>query len=1016
MISKNQIKYIRSLEHKKYRDKYGVFVAEGKKLIDDLRSHFELVDLYEGEDACRASFQETPQGMLAVFRQAEDSTPARFPESELCLALDNIQNPGNMGTIIRLADWFGITHIYCSHGCADIYNPKVVQATMGSMARVRVHYLDLPTFISSLTDTPVYGTFLDGESIYTTPLSHNGLIVMGNEGHGVSDAVASRVTHKLLIPSYPPERPTGESLNVAIATSIVCAEFRRRSMNIVGKGVDSLHKGIDSVNRSIKAASKLCAFLLPLLFFLSCSVDRYVADDQLYLKEVDVVELNPRATKHLSLADYVLQQPNNKWFGAKVPLKIYCLGGVDSTNWATHLFHKIGQKPVIYDPDKALRTTYDMRQVLHNEGYVHAKVEVRQQIKGKKLSLTYEIDPGEQYRINSIRRNIADSTLAPLICGADTLQSLLRQGMPFNINRLNEERNRITSNLRNIGYYKFNKEYITFTADTSALTNNVDITMNIGLHIDDGRSEPELHRRYKIGKIKYYIDGAGLQGATSTEHTTSNGASIFYSDRMHFRPRLLTSNTIFNTGDYFNENDQKLTYRYLTRLGAVSYTNIRMDEESDTVVSPSIIINHTPTHSLNIDLEGTNSAGDLGVAASTSITHKNLFHGSEALTLKLRGAYEAITGLEGYDGHNYTEFGAEATLAFPGFLLPIVSKKFGATHSATSEISLQYNLQNRPEFRRRVLTAAWRYRWAGLGLKTTHRFDLLEVNYVKMPWISRTFREQYLDSLGKTNAILKYNYENLLITKLGYTYAYNSLGTAATSTYGKNAITLKLNIETSGNALGLMTHLIDPTTNSEGQRTLLGIAYAQYAKADIDIARSVSIDSHNSLAFHFAFGLAYPYGNSRILPFEKRYFAGGANSVRGWSVRSLGPGKYNGADRGINFINQSGDIKLDLSLEYRAFLFWKLHGALFIDGGNIWTIRDYKDQPGGVFRFDEFYKQIAVAYGVGLRMNLDFFVIRFDAGMKAINPAYESRRQHYPFLHPNFDRDFTLHFAVGLPF
>ena len=496
------------------------------------------------------------------------------------------------------------------------------------------------------------------------------------------------------------------------------------------------------------------------------------------------------------------------------------------------------------------------------------------------------------------------------------------------------------------------------------------------------------------------------------------GSNIYYGDRLRFRPNLLTSNTLFHTGDLYNEEYQKLTYRYLTRLQALSYSNIIFEELEDSIIPTlncNVVVNHAASKSISFDLEGTNSAGDLGIAASTSFHHKNLFRGSESLTVKLRGAYEAITGLEGYDGHNYIEWGGEATLGFPGFLLPIVSKRFGATHGSTSEISLQYNMQNRPEFNRRVLTAAWRYRWNNQNQKATHRFDLLEINYVYMPWISRTFKEQYLDSLGKTNAILKYNYENLLITKLGYTYAYNSLGTATTSTYGKNAFTLKFNIETAGNLLQGVTGLFGPLYTDDGKRKFCGIAYAQYIKGDFDFSKSFRIDKNNSVAIHAAFGIAYPYGNSNILPFEKRYFAGGANSVRGWSVRSLGPGEYDGADRSINFINQSGDLKLDLSIEYRAYLFWKFNGALFIDAGNIWTIRNYADQPGGAFRLNNFYRQIAVAYGLGLRMNLDFFIIRFDAGMKAINPAYHGRG-HYPLFHPVFSRDFAFHFAVGLPF
>ena len=774
----------------------------------------------------------------------------------------------------------------------------------------------------------------------------------------------------------------------------------------------------------LRLALRLALSLTLLLSLLSCSVDRFVGDDELFLKETSVVSTNHKATKSLMLDDYILQTPNSKWFGAKIPLKIYCLGGVDTTNWATRLFRKIGQDPIIYNPQKAERTIQDLRQVLINEGYMHNDIQLDKNIKGKKVTVTYVVNPGTQFTIRNIKRQVEDPILRQLLCNDDTLNSLLQHGMPFNINRLNEERSRIATRLRNIGYYKFYKELITFVADTCQGSTEVDLAMNIRLHLDNGRSNPHPHQQYRIGSLNYFVDTNGITDTLRLNKVEHKGANIYYSDRLRFRPNLLTSNTLFHTGDLFSEDQQKLTYRYLTRLQALNYSNIIFEEREDTMVNGqwsmlnldcNVIVNHAASKSVSFDLEGTNSAGDLGIAASTSFLHKNLFRGSESLTVKLRGAYEAITGLEGYEGHNYIEWGGEATLGFPGFLLPVVSRRFGATHGSTSEISLQYNMQNRPEFNRRVLTAAWRYRWNNQNQKATHRFDLLEINYVYMPWISRTFKEQYLDSLGKTNAILKYNYENLLITKIGYSYHYNSLGTATTSTYGKNAYTLKLNIETAGNVLGLITKQFNPTYTDDGKRKFCGIAYAQYVKGDFDFSKSFRIDKNNSVAIHAAVGIAYPYGNSNILPFEKRYFAGGANSVRGWSVRSLGPGAYNGADRGINFINQSGDLKLDLSLEYRAFLFWKFNGALFIDAGNIWTIRDYADQPDGAFRLNSFYRQIAVAYGLGLRMNLDFFILRFDAGMKAINPAHHGR-DHYPLIHPVLSRDFAFHFAVGLPF
>ena len=230
MISKNQIKHLRSLELKKFRDMHGVFVAEGPKVVNELKGHFELVELIEGEDADRVSFLDTPQHLFAVFKKAAE-TPIPSPHDQLMLALDDVQNPGNLGTIIRLADWFGIEHIICSRGCADIYNPKVVQATMGALARVHIHETDLTQTITDLqakSHFPIYGTVLDGDNIYQTTLQPHGLIVMGNEGHGISDAVAAKVTHRLLIPNYPQGRETSESLNVAIATAIVCSEFRRR--------------------------------------------------------------------------------------------------------------------------------------------------------------------------------------------------------------------------------------------------------------------------------------------------------------------------------------------------------------------------------------------------------------------------------------------------------------------------------------------------------------------------------------------------------------------------------------------------------------------------------------------------------------------------------------------------------------------------------------------------------------------------------------------------------------------
>jgi len=250
MLSKAKIKYIHSLELKKKRRKERVFVAEGPKLVGDLLGNFscklllalpewlmahpevcadEIIEVSR-EELAKASFLKTPQEVLAVFEQKEYAWDVSIPSRTLCLALDDIQDPGNLGTIIRLADWFGIEHIYCSSNTVDAYSPKAVQASMGGLARVKLYYGSLTEFVSSLNNVPVYGTFLNGENIYQQPLSKNGLIIMGNEGNGISHSLETLITKRLYIPNFPPERETSESLNVAVATAIVCAEFRRQAL------------------------------------------------------------------------------------------------------------------------------------------------------------------------------------------------------------------------------------------------------------------------------------------------------------------------------------------------------------------------------------------------------------------------------------------------------------------------------------------------------------------------------------------------------------------------------------------------------------------------------------------------------------------------------------------------------------------------------------------------------------------------------------------------------------------
>ena len=726
---------------------------------------------------------------------------------------------------------------------------------------------------------------------------------------------------------------------------------------------------------------------LGMLLLASCSETKYVAEGELLLDKVKVKsDVKARAINTTELKSYVRQRGNSRWFSlVKVPLFTYSLSGRDSTRWLNRTLRSIGEPPQIYDSLLMLQSVVRLRDNLQNMGYLRATVDVDQKVKGKKLRTTYLLHPGKRYKIRHVSYDIQDTAIAQLLNTADSTTWGLHSGMSFNADNLDGERKRIVNDLTQNGYYRFNKDFISFKADSIAGTQLIDLTLVLHRYRNN-QVKDAPHERYTMGDITYR--------SGNLEDTI-----------IHLRPKVLRNNTFLESGKYYSSRQLQNTYNHFGRLGAVRYTNIEFTERPlEPVLDCDIAISTNKPSTISFQPEGTNTAGDLGAAASLTYQNRNLFRGSELLTIELRGAYEAIKGLEGYAQQNFVEYSLETKLNFPRFIAPFLASSFRRRTNATSEVSLLYDLQNRPEFRRRVFSVGWRYKWNDQRRHDRFQVDLLDLNYISMPWISETFYNEYLLDTSSRNAILRYNYENLFIMKFGAGYSFNN-----------GRVAIKAKAETAGNLLSLAAHTLGFHQNSEDQYTFMDLAFAQYAKADIDLTRNVQLDYNNELVFHFGLGVAYPYGNSTILPFEKRYFSGGANSVRGWSVRSLGPGKFVGTDGRIDFINQTGDMKLDMNVEYRAKLFWKFGGALFIDAGNIWTLRDYPDQPGGQFT-SEFWKQLAVSYGLGLRLNFDYFIVRFDMGMKAVNPAYETREEHLPLLYPKLSRDFAFHFAVGLPF
>lgn len=701
-----------------------------------------------------------------------------------------------------------------------------------------------------------------------------------------------------------------------------------------------------------------------LLLTTACSTGKYVQEGEYILDKVAVVS-DQSDYNAAPLSQYVRQKEKPKLFS---------------------LFRNpFSRKPVIYDTLQARLSCQDLMTAMQNEGYMNAGVSLYTETKGKKLKATYLLHPGQPFLIGKVNYNIQDEGIQQLLHLDQTDNQHIKPGMRFTVETLDNERKRIAGLLSDNGYFRFNKDFIHFTADTVMGRKDIALTLQLRKYKSNSNSPEVDHTRYLIRDVLFQSND---------------------SDRIHLRKQVLLNATAIKEGRPYDASALQRTYNNFARLQAVKYTNIKFAEVPDTnLLDCHIQISTNKPSTISFQPEGTNTAGDLGAAASITYTNRNLFHGSEQLSIEFRGAYEAITGLEGYQDQNYTEFSVETKLVFPRFLAPFLSKSFRRRQTASSEWAVSWNFQNRPEFHRRVFSSAWRYRWSEPKHHLNYRFDLLDLNYVYMPWISSTFKRDYLDNAENRNAILRYNYEDIFIMKAGFTVSY---------TDGVDAV--RANFESAGNLLNGVSKGFGFKTNSQGQHTLFNIAYAQYVKLDFDYTHLFQFDKRNALALHAGLGVAYPYGNSTVLPFEKRYFSGGANSVRGWSVRELGPGKFKGTDGRIDFINQTGDVKLDLNAEYRSSLFWKLQGALFIDAGNIWTLRNYAEQPGGQFKFTEFYKQIAASYGMGLRLNFDYFILRFDVGMKAVNPAYESEKEHWSIFHPKLSRDFDFHFAVGLPF
>ena len=699
-------------------------------------------------------------------------------------------------------------------------------------------------------------------------------------------------------------------------------------------------------------------------------------------------------------------------------LRMYNLPNNDYT-WLNRQLMQRGEPPVLFSEQLTSISAEQIRRHLNNRGYLNAEVDTVVVRGDRRANVIYNITAHEPYRILTFIDTIhsQDSTIYTILRDARRTE-IIREGDIFDREVLESGRNRLTTVLRNRGYFNLHRDAFRFYADTTAGNHQVNLTLSL-LPPTDGT---ERHQQYHIGNVTV-ISGVSdaILNDPSRHHlldTVIFRDMKIISERVRFlRSRAIFYNTFLRPGRLYSDRILDRTHASLNALGPVSQTQILppipVVRNDSNFLDYRIILQPGNFHFTQFGIDGTNSAGDLGVASYVLYEHRNFFRGGERFRIRLNAAYEFINSTDSINliDHSFFEYGAEASLSIPQLLLPWLLHRLQDRPSASTEFSVGVNFQRRPEYLRQFFSLSTRFQWLALDWRMQNTIEPLGITYIRMPRMSDRFKELYLE-----HPMMRFSYDEQSVVRTAYSFNFTNISRIPTIATPLMPIRIRGSVEVAGWLPRTITALGGSRTNDEGFNEIFRVRYAEYVKGTFDFATLYNFDDRNTLATRIALGVALPYGNSQVLPFERRFFGGGANSVRGWNTRTLGPGSFVSREgTGNDFINKVGDIKFDFGVEYRHQLTNMFEVATFIDAGNIWTIRNYEEQPGGFFRWNEFYREIAVSYGVGLRLNLNFLLLRADFGMKAHNPALPMGERWSAFS-PNFRRDFAMHFAIGYPF
>lgn len=715
----------------------------------------------------------------------------------------------------------------------------------------------------------------------------------------------------------------------------------------------------------------------------SCSTTRVLGDGQFRLADNKVVVDNDRKFNTKEIESYIKQKPNSYIiFGWNPFLNIYNWSGKNADKGINKFLREIGTAPVVYQPSQVEASVENINRHLEYLGYYGSDVRSEVRVNGKRVTVTYSVTLGRRYRIGNVSFAVPDGEFKEDFY-ADTAAVSIRPGDFLSEDALEKETERAASMFRRKGYFGFTKNYFSFEADTLARRDTADLLMTVKEYTRNQTAEyARPHRKYFFGDV-----------------------SISYDNDLKFNDRVLKNICTIRPGAMYDEREVNTTYSRLSALRLFSGVNVALNPRDSGIVDCDISLTKSRMQGFKVNLEGsTNSTGLIGISPQVSYYHKNIFHGGQWLNLGFLGNFQFK-----YDDRSVksNEFGVSAGLSFPEFLgLP--NSIFHGPSVPRTEINASYNYQNRPEYTRNMISTSYGYSGSLRNGKFFYQFYPIQAKIVRLTNLDPNF---YTTLSG--NPFMRDAYQNHFDVGSGLVAYY----TTSTALVPKETYEYaRLQLDASGNVLSLFNKAMK--SDEYGSRLIWNTPYSQYIRTELTLGKTFVFGKNGgqALAIRLLGGVGYAYGNSSTIPFEKQFYSGGANSMRGWQARSLGPGNSK-ADTTFVIPSQTGDVKLEANLEYRFPMFWKLCGAVFTDVGNIWTLKETDSDKGYHTHFDlkNLAASLAADWGIGLRVDLNFLILRLDMGMKVYDPSLDTDRWRAPSQWLKKD-GYTLHFGVGYPF